>query len=194
MRRPPDAAGRNDGYPGPRCARNRHPVLRPRTGHVGPEHPDRLNRRVVRLPFAPPVHPRHRRLRLGSPSFGEGLQRALSERGVSHRGPGAVGRAPANRAAGYQFTGLRAWKNNSGTKTYFLYGGTTPVVELDASGNVLAANTFGAAELLARRASGATSFYTFDLQGNVAQRLGSTGGVQASFNYDAYGVGHVTTV
>ena len=41
--------------------------------------------------------------------------------------------------------------------------------------------------LVARRKSSAWTFYTFDQQGNVAQRLTSTQAVSSSSIYDAYG-------
>lgn len=53
--------------------------------------------------------------------------------------------------AGYTGDGLRAWKENSSGRTYFLYDGIVPVVELDSSGSITAANTFW------RRRSGFTS-------------------------------------
>src|SRR5207253_40305 len=46
--------------------------------------------------------------------------------------------------AGYDGDGLRAWKQSASGRTYFLYDGEQPVVELDGAGNVTATNTFGA--------------------------------------------------
>jgi len=68
-------------------------------------------------------------------------------------------------------SGLRAWKTNSSGTTYYLYDGSTPVVELDGIGSVAATNTFGPNGLLSRHTSGGSTFYTFDLSGGVAQRL-----------------------
>jgi RHS repeat-associated protein len=91
--------------------------------------------------------------------------------------------------AGYRADGLRAWKQNSAGRTYFLYDGISPVVELDAVGNVTATNTFGAGGLLSRRSGGASVFYTFDERGSVVQRMDGFGGALSSHLYDAYGVG-----
>jgi len=93
-------------------------------------------------------------------------------------------------AAGYTGEDQRAWKQNSaGTRTYFLYDGTDPVCEMDASGNVLAVNTFGANGLLSRRSGTGTSFYAFDAQGNPSQTLTATAAVQSTSLFDAYGNG-----
>ncbi|MGI9105777.1 MAG: hypothetical protein ACR2G4_05970, partial [Pyrinomonadaceae bacterium] len=74
--------------------------------------------------------------------------------------------------AGYRGDGLRAWKETAGGRTYFLYDGTTPIVEMDASGALTATNTFGAHGLVSRRTTTqGSTFYTFDPQRNVAQRL-----------------------
>jgi len=90
-------------------------------------------------------------------------------------------------SAAYTGDGLRAWKQTSAGRTYFLYDGTQPVVEMNGSGAVTAVNTFGEAGLLSRSSSGTSIFYVFDPQGNVAQRLTSTGSVFSSDLYDALG-------
>jgi RHS repeat-associated protein len=63
------------------------------------------------------------------------------------------------------------------------------VCELDGSGSIVAVNTFGAQGLLSRHvtSTNASTFYTFDERGNVAQRTDSTGAVLSSDLYDAYG-------
>jgi RHS repeat-associated protein len=92
--------------------------------------------------------------------------------------------------AGYRGDGLRAWKQAAGGgRTYFLYDGKTPVLELDAAGTATAVNTWGAAGLAARRSSGTSVFYTFDPQGSTAQRLDAVGTVLTSHIFDAYGAG-----
>jgi hypothetical protein len=93
----------------------------------------------------------------------------------------------ANWSGAYRADSLRAWKQHNGARTYSLYDGTTPVVELDAAGNAVAVNTFGVSGLLARRSGGSSTFYSFDPQGNVSQRLGTGGAVLSSHLYDAYG-------
>ncbi len=84
--------------------------------------------------------------------------------------------------------GLRAWKQNSTSKTYFLYDGVIPVCELDNAGNVIATNTVGANGVLARRTGTTSVFYTFDPQGSVAQRLDSSGNVLSSHANEGFGV------
>jgi YD repeat-containing protein len=92
---------------------------------------------------------------------------------------------------GYDGDGLRAWKQvgtSPSGRTYCLYDGGQPVVELDSTGTVLkAANTFGANGLLSRNVSGTSAFYTFDPQGSVCQRLDRTGNLLSSNSYDAWG-------
>jgi RHS repeat-associated protein len=89
--------------------------------------------------------------------------------------------------ASYTGDGLRAWKQNSSGRRYFLYDGIVPVVELDSSGSVTATNTFGAAGLVSRQAGSAGVFYSFDSEGNVAQRSDNTGIVSSNHLFSAYG-------
>jgi hypothetical protein len=101
---------------------------------------------------------------------------------ATHGGNG-LGWDPENRltaygatlTAGYTPGGLRAWKQTAAGRTYFLYDGAVPVVEMDATGAVTATNTFGAGGLLSRRSGGSSAFYTFDPQGSTAQRLNGAG-------------------
>lgn len=54
--------------------------------------------------------------------------------------------------SGYRADGLRAWKQaGSSPKTYFLYDGGNPVVELDGSGNVKHINVYAPDGLVARK-------------------------------------------
>jgi hypothetical protein len=62
-----------------------------------------------------------------------------------------------------------------------------PVCEVDDSGNLTAANTFGPAGLISRHAGSARTFYAFDPTGNTAQRLDYDATVLSSAQYDAYG-------
>jgi hypothetical protein len=92
--------------------------------------------------------------------------------------------------ADYPADVLRAWKENSSSvRTYFLYGGIVPIIELDASGNISATNTFGVNGLISRRtaSTGASVFYTFDERGNTVQRLNSSGTVLTNHISDAFG-------
>ena len=89
--------------------------------------------------------------------------------------------------AGYNGDGLRAWKQNASGRTYFLYDGIVPVVELDSAASVTATNTFGAAGLISRRVGTASTFYSFDSEGNVAQRSDSSGSVLSNYLFAAHG-------
>jgi len=90
--------------------------------------------------------------------------------------------------AGYRADGLRAWKQGSGGKTYYFYYGSRLVMETDASGNMLGENTWGPRGLMARQTSAANLLYTFDPAGNTSQQINaSTGAVNASFHFDAFG-------
>lgn len=90
--------------------------------------------------------------------------------------------------AGYRGDGLRAWKQGAvGSRTYFLYDGSLPVAELDAAGAAAAVNTFGGMGLLSRRAGGQSTFYAFDPQGSVSQRMDVSGAVVSSHLFDAHG-------
>lgn len=94
--------------------------------------------------------------------------------------------------AEYTAEGLRAWKQNSASvRTYFLYDGLTPIIEMDGSGNAKAVNTFGANGLVSRRdvSTGTSVFYTFDERGNTTQRLDASGTVLSSRIYDSFGAG-----
>ncbi len=88
---------------------------------------------------------------------------------------------------GYTGDGLRAWKQSSGGRTYYLYDGEQPVCELGASGGVAAANTFGAEGLLSRHTAAGEVFYVFDPSGNVSERLTSSGTVASSDLTDGFG-------
>src|SRR5579884_2262329 len=90
--------------------------------------------------------------------------------------------------ADYRGDSLRAWKQGANGKVYFLYDGSFPVCELDASGNLLAVNTFANKRLISRRTSSGSIFYSFDSQGNVAQKLDGRGNVLSSYVYDAFGI------
>lgn len=89
--------------------------------------------------------------------------------------------------AGYIGDGLRAWKQNSSGRTYFLYDGIVPVIELDSSAGVTATNTFGAAGLVSRRTGSTSVFYNFDSEGNITQRSDSTGTVLSNHIFSAHG-------
>ena len=93
--------------------------------------------------------------------------------------------------ADYNGDGLRAWKQTTAGRTYYLYDGTNPVCELQNNSGgyfVSAVNTFGAAGLLSRNEIGTRLlWYQFDSEGNVAQRLDTAGTVLSTDRYDAWG-------
>lgn len=108
---------------------------------------------------------------------------------AENRMTSAMGTLPSQY--GYYADGRRAWKEVSGSlRTYFLYDGDVPVVELNPYGGVAAVNTFGATGLIARGdGTTATTYYLFDPQGSVAQRLDNRGNVLTSHLFSAYGTG-----
>ncbi len=89
--------------------------------------------------------------------------------------------------AGYTGDDLRAWKQGNAGKTYYLYDGISPVCELNGSGSVTGVNTFGGNGVLSRHTSAGNAFYTFDLEGNVAQRLGGGSSVLSTDEYNGFG-------
>jgi RHS repeat-associated protein len=95
-------------------------------------------------------------------------------------------------SAGYDAQNLRAWKTEGSTTTYFLYaqGSTLPVCELSStgSGTVLATNTYAMNGLVSRHASSTSTFYEFDPQGSVSERLNSSGSCTVSSITDSFGL------
>jgi RHS repeat-associated protein len=93
-------------------------------------------------------------------------------------------------SAGYDAQNLRAWKTEGSTTTYYLYaqGTTLPVCELNSSGTVLATNTYAMNGLVSRRASTTSTFYEFDPQGSVSERLNSSGSCTVSSITDSFGL------
>ena len=98
-----------------------------------------------------------------------------------------TGDSAGSQTNGYDGDGLRVLKQSGGNTTYFLYDGTQPVMEYNSSGMLLATNTLAVQDLVSRHASTGSTFYTFDEQRNVSQRLSSTGTIVGSDLYDAYG-------
>jgi RHS repeat-associated protein len=91
--------------------------------------------------------------------------------------------------AGYREDNLRAWKQNSSGKTYFIYDDERhPVLELNAAGTVTAYNTYCVEGLLSRRSSGVSHFYTFDPLGSLLQVFNSSGTILTDCTYDSTGV------
>ncbi|NUQ11433.1 MAG: RHS repeat-associated core domain-containing protein, partial [Gemmatimonadaceae bacterium] len=92
--------------------------------------------------------------------------------------------------AGYRGDGLRAWKDDGTTRTYFLYDGINVLCELDSSGTVIASTTHGAHGLLSR---GSTQ-YQFDPLGDAVLLLDGSGAVTAHQLHDAWGNPLMTAV
>ena len=92
-------------------------------------------------------------------------------------------------SATYGADGQRASSVANGTATYYLYDGdsTSPVCEMNSSGTVIATNTYGLAGLVSRNTSSGSTFYEFDPQGTVVQRLNSAGGNTITSTADAFG-------
>ncbi len=91
--------------------------------------------------------------------------------------------------AGYREDNLRAWKQNSSGKTYFIYDDERhPVLELNAAGTVTAYNTYCVEGLLSRRSSGVSHFYTFDPLGSLLLVFNSSGTILTNCAYDSTGV------
>ncbi|HET6382409.1 MAG TPA: hypothetical protein VFJ58_03375 [Armatimonadota bacterium] len=80
-----------------------------------------------------------------------------------------------------------AARTENGGRTYFLYDGDNPVVELSSTGNVAAVNTFGPNGLLSRHSTAGSVFYQFDPHGSVAERLGANQNVPMPLVFDAHG-------
>jgi RHS repeat-associated protein len=91
--------------------------------------------------------------------------------------------------AGYDSLDIRAWSKSGSTTTYYLYADnpTLPICELNSSGTVTATNTFTFTGLVSRNTSSGSTFYEFDPQGTVAERLNSAGSCTVSSVADASG-------
>jgi RHS repeat-associated protein len=88
--------------------------------------------------------------------------------------------------AAYNGDGLRSWKGNGTSTTFYLYDGVVPVVELDGTGAVTATNSFGPNGLISRDEGGAI-FYVFDSEGNVAHQTDNTGSLLSTSYFDSHG-------
>jgi RHS repeat-associated protein len=77
----------------------------------------------------------------------------------------------------------------SSATTYYLYDddSTSPVCEMNSSGTITATNTYGLAGLISRHTASGSTFYEFDPQGTVVQRLNSAGSNTVTSTADAFG-------
>ncbi len=97
----------------------------------------------------------------------------------------AFGSAQTN---GYNGDGLRAWKQTGSGRTYYIYDGDQVIGEFASGTSYLSAlNTWGANGLLARHTRAGVWYYTFDMQGNVSQKLNAQGAVLSSSIFDPAG-------
>lgn len=89
--------------------------------------------------------------------------------------------------ASYRSDRLIGSRTVSGTKRYFLYDGATLLAELNDTGAASAIYVYAPDGLVARKVSSAWTYYTFDPQGSVAQRLNASQAVTTSSMYSEYG-------
>jgi len=89
--------------------------------------------------------------------------------------------------AGYNADGLRIWKESAGQRSYYLYDGETLLAETDAAGTVTSVYTWGANGLICRDAAAGSTYYLYDPQGSVVQRVDAAGAVTDTDLYDAWG-------
>ncbi len=91
--------------------------------------------------------------------------------------------------AGYRSDGLRAWKENTAGRIYYIYSGTTLLCEIDSTNALSSYNTWGPTGLLSRTVTAGSkeTWYIFDPQGDVALRLNGNGIQQSTDRYDAFG-------
>ena len=92
----------------------------------------------------------------------------------------------------YNAQGYRVEKKINGTTTDYLYEGDKVVLETDKSNNQKAVQVYGN-NLLSRSVDGSSGagaekyFYLYNAHGDVTSLINPTGGVAASYDYDAFG-------
>jgi RHS repeat-associated protein len=89
----------------------------------------------------------------------------------------------------YDPFGRRVQKASTGGTTNYLYDGANSIVEVDASGNLLARYAQGAGidEPFAELRSGTSAFYEADGLGSVTSLSSLTGTISNSYTYDTFG-------
>src|SRR5207237_1220324 len=100
-------------------------------------------------------------------------------------------------SAAYGADGLRTSRSASwSSPTFFVYDGDDPILEMDLSGTITAANVFGANGLASRwtQGSSGSNLYAFDPQGNVLKRMGAetTSDLISAWGVLAYQTGSLT--
>jgi RHS repeat-associated protein len=88
----------------------------------------------------------------------------------------------------YDYQGHRIVKDMGGSIVRYAYDGSSVLVETDTSGNTLAKLDYGPDRLLSmNHATEGRAYYLFDALGSVANLTTSAGGIQARYQYDAFG-------
>jgi len=93
----------------------------------------------------------------------------------------------------YNDDGLRAWKQNSTSRTYFLYDGHQPILTMTATGTTIKENLFGPNGLVGSGSPAGFSSYGFDPQGNTARMIRPNGSQSNGGTFDAFGKNLSTT-
>jgi RHS repeat-associated protein len=88
----------------------------------------------------------------------------------------------------YDYQGHRIVKDMGGSIVRYAYDGSSVLVETDTSGSTLAKFDYGPDRLLSmNHATEGRAYYLFDALGSVANLTTSAGGIQARYQYDAFG-------
>jgi RHS repeat-associated protein len=88
----------------------------------------------------------------------------------------------------YDYQGHRIVKDMGGSIVRYAYDGSSVLVETDTSGSTLAKFDYGPDRLLSmNHISQGRAYYLFDALGSVANLTNTAGGIQARYQYDAYG-------
>ena len=86
----------------------------------------------------------------------------------------------------YNGDGQRVSKQVNSDMTQYVYIGDKVVLELDSSGNQAARNVLGTG-MISRTVDGTTLYYMYNGHGDVTALIDSTGVIQATYYYDAFG-------
>jgi len=85
--------------------------------------------------------------------------------------------------AGYNGDGLQVWNDSGSGKTYTLYDGVSPIINLNSAGTVNNVYSFGTKGLI----SDAATFYVFDWRGSISERTDGYGNVLTAHSVDSFG-------
>ena len=88
----------------------------------------------------------------------------------------------------YDYQGHRIVKDMGGSTVRYAYDGSSVLVETDTSGNTIAKFDYGPDRLLSmNHATEGRAYYLFDALGSVSNLTNTAGGIQARYQYDAWG-------